>query len=572
MISRKTQASCLLALVLATAMPGQIERIQHLTARPEQFGRVDTLVLLDGRWTDPFDSGQISLDLEATGPSGQRLVVPAYYESGPSGTASIWRARWCPVEPGTHTVSFTLRNGDSTWRKEARPVPVAPSTRRGFLRVHNHWSMRFDNGEFFRGLGTNIGWEARSHDDSRFFRSLHEHPRFTYDYMLGSLAAHGGSFTRTWMCAWNLPLEWNHVVDTDRYVPDDARFNASAVARLDDLIDLAERTGVYLMLTLDTAGSLLGRDWGLNAYNSANGGPAARPEEFFTAPAARARYKDRLRYLVARWGHSPHLAVWEFFNEVDNAMYGQETPIPDSVVVAWHEEMAAHLAAIDPYKRPISTSISHREVAGLNDIPKIAFNQRHVYGPPSLVLDTHRQHAADVKPYVIGEYAFEWDWTKDFNAFAASMDSGFRHGLWYGLFSPTPILPMSWWWEYFDERGLTAYLARVRVILDRMLDDGHGAFEPLSASWNGGAIAPLAVRCGPSVYVLLVNEDSTQAAGTLALAAELVGDQWMQRYDAAPGVFAAPERVRDGRVPELVLEPDSATVLIFTPEAPGSTP
>lgn len=555
---------CLLFFSLTTTASAQVDRIQILTAQPERLGRVDYLVVLQADWTDPFDSHQVRLDLEARAPSGERVVVPCFYESGASGAPSLWRARWCPVEAGTHAVAFILAEGTNVTRAEAPAVDVAPSGRRGFLRVHDRWTLRFDNGETFRGLGINLGWEARSQDDSKFFRALHEHPRFNYEYMLGSLAARGGNVARTWMCPWNLPLEWNRIVDTDRYSPDTNRFNASAIRRMDELVALAEQLDVRLMLTLDTAGSFLGGHWALNPYNAANGGPAAVPADFFTSPAARARYKDRLRYLVARWGYSPHVAFWEFFNEIDNAMYGQQPErIADEVVVAWHTEMAAHLAALDPHRRPITTSISHREVTGLNDIPEIAINQRHVYGPPRLVVDTLRAHAMDAKPYIVGEYAFEWDWNKDFTSFAAEMDAGFRHGLWYGLFSSTPVLPMSWWWEYFDERGTTDHLRPVRAVMDRMLAAGDGAFAPLEAHAEGNTPAPLAVRCGSSSFVLLINETAAAVDGTVRLPPASTTKATLTVFDAATGTWSKPGRInaRDGIVATGPIPPGAIRIL-----------
>ena len=64
--------------------------------------------------------------------------------------------------------------------------------------------------------------------------------------------------------------------------------------------------------------------------------------------------------------------MWELFNEIDNAMYGQAPErYPDRVVVEWHAEMSAYLKAIDPYGRLVTTSISHRDVAGLNQVASI---------------------------------------------------------------------------------------------------------------------------------------------------------------------------------------------------------
>ena len=278
------------------------------------------------------------------------------------------------------------------------------------------------------------------------------------------------------MCPWNLPLEWHHVINSTRYSDDMGRFNASGIRRMDELVELAGKTDVYFMLTIDPHGAFLGDLWEQNSYNKKNGGPVATPAEFFTDSKARARYKDKLRYMVARWGYSPHLAVWEFFNEIDNAMYGQKPArIPDQVITDWHTEMGAALRALDPYGRLVTTSISHRDVAGLDQVPSFDFNQKHIYRNTLSIPAVIRQYVGSTgKPYVIGEFAHEWDWSLDFSPIAGDMDHEYKLGLWLGLFSPTPILPMSWWWEFFDERHLTPYLARVREIDERMIAAGRG--------------------------------------------------------------------------------------------------
>ena len=72
-------------------------------------------------------------------------------------------------------------------------------------------------------------------------------------------------------------------------------------------------------------------DWYLSYYNVANGGFLSKPQglllyirfslwlfipDFFTDERAKADYRNRLRYLVARYGYSTSVFAWEFFNEV----------------------------------------------------------------------------------------------------------------------------------------------------------------------------------------------------------------------------------------------------------------
>lgn len=507
----------LAALPQAKVQAATIESSYVLTESPEQWGRVDFVVMLTAEWSDPYDSSDVSLDLELRAPSGERISAPCFYERGASGASSVWRARFAPLEKGWYEGHFRLKDGTQEALSEAVSFEVTASGRRGFLRANGPWTLRFDNGDVFRGVGENVCWESRSNDDSRYFKELHENQRFNYEYMLGRLKANGGNFFRTWMSAWNLPLEWNQVVDTDRYEPSSERFNPGALARMDALVDLCEELGVYMMLTLDHAGCYIGGQWELNSYNVKNGGPAADAREFFESAEARHRYKDKLRYLVARWGYSPSIAAWEFFNEVDNVSYAFNPRIDDALVVDWHREMSAHLKTIDVYGHLRTTSVSHRDIEGLNDLTDLDIDQRHIYGSTIMIADTLRERVGKSgRPYVIGEYGYEWDWSKNFNEFGEEMDREFEQGLWRGLFSATPILPMSWWWEFFDERDTVEAIGPVSALNSEMLAAG-GELAAWSVAWTGTRSQAMGLKAGSTFYVLLVNGGDQADAGTMAI-------------------------------------------------------
>lgn len=517
--SLRAFGSVLALLVMVCSAGAQIESVTRITQTPARFERMDFVVILKADWDDPYRADNIRLDLELTAPSGKSLTLPAYFERGSSGQSSVWHARYAPGETGDYRGQFVLTGSAGRQVSAALSFAVAPSPHRGFLHAAGPWIFRFDNGEPFRGLGENLCWESRSNDDSRYFKPLHENQRFNFDYLLGSLSANGGNFTRVWMCPWNLPLEWKKVSpDTDRYTDDPAHFNASAINRMDQFVETTEAAGVYVLLSLDSHVGLVGDGWAHSNYNVKNGGPAATPQDFFTDPRARAQYKDKLRYLVARWGYSSHLAVWELFNEVDNAMYDQKpNRIPDDVVTAWHAEMSAYLKSIDPYGHLVTTSLSHRDVAGLNRVPSLDFNQRHIYkNTGSIPVAIRRSLKQEAKPVVVGEFGYEWDWSKNFNEFAGPMERDFKQGLWLGMFSPTPILPMSWWWEFFDERKLTPYFAAVREINERMLAAGGGEFAEVDCSATG--FTSFAVRCGPTTFVYIFNPAATAVSSEIQIA------------------------------------------------------
>ena len=475
----------------------QISDVALLTVKPMLYKKTEFNISLKAQWVNPYFQQDIALDIVFTTPSGKKLTLPCYYDSGRSGEKSLWKARFAPQEKGRYRYAATLREGANliSTSKTANFI-VKPSDGNGILHVKNNWVMQFDNGKPFRGLGENIGWESRASDDSKFFKALHEDSKYNYEYMLRSLASHGGNFFRTWIAAFNLPVDWQKPVNSNRYKASDDYFNPSAIVKMDRLVVLCDSLHLHMMLTL-----------GQGAFSVRTGGFSPTSADFFVNPKSKQRYKDRLRYFIARWGYSPAIGVWELFNEVDNVQFANKTkPISPDSIVQWHNEMSTYLKKSDPFGHPVTTSISHRDLKGLNTLPNIDINQKHIYKNTASIPKNIESYENDFhKPYVIGEYSYEWDWSKNFDDFAPEMDSDYKRGLWYGLFSPTPILPMSWWWEYFDNRKTDIYLARVRLIMNKMLSAGSGNFEKVPVKDSDTSVIDYSVKCGDKIFVYVFN-------------------------------------------------------------------
>jgi hypothetical protein len=350
-----------------------------------------------------------------------------------------------------------------------------------------------------------------------------DNDRWTYDYLLPTLAQNGANFFRTWMNYWNLPLEWNKVANTKRYTDHEAYFHPQAIKKMDELVALTDSLDLYFMLTLDFHGALMeSRGWPTSNYNVKNGGPAQSPTEFFTLAAAREKYKNRLRYLVGRWGYSTNIAAWEFFNEIDNAAFTRQDSllIPHQAITQWHQEMSRYLKEVDPYGHLVTTSVSHRDIAGMNAIPEIDFNQKHIYNHTERIPAIYPGYIQSyAKPYVVGEFGYRWE---DMNPrYAKEFNYDFKRGLWYGLFSPTPILPMSWWWELFDNQKTTRYFNSVREISDQMLEAGKGNFE--SVGVTAGQLHAQGVKCGDKYFIYLLNDSAETTEATVSL--QIMGKQ-----------------------------------------------
>ncbi len=478
---------------------------RQITRDVKQYEKAEFRIVLEETFQNPYNQREIALNMILRSPSGKSITLPCFFDESKE-NSTTWTARFTPREIGEYKYHFEcLRGNKIEEQSSVESFSSSPSNDDGFLHINDLWTLRFDSGKPFRGIGENVGWEPRSFSN----------PKWTYDYLLPRLSQNGANFFRSWMAPNNFPLEWKTVRHTNRYTNTDEYFNPDGIRRLDEVVELADSLGLYMMLTFDSHNALIeGNQWDIHNYNKKNGGPAETPTEFFTLPESRERYRNRLRYIVARWGYSPHIAAWEFFNEIDNAAFSDTdtTIIPHEAITDWHREMTAYLKEIDPYNHIVTTSVSHRQIEGLYSVDEIDLNQMHIYKrteqiPAGVKRYTKRYR----KPFVWGEFAYEWDWNKDFGVIGDEMDFDYKRGLWYGMFSPTPILPMSWWWEYFDERGLTTYFRGVREINDLMLEAGKGSFEHIEAQSRGAE--SYAVKCGDTWFAYLLNSStSTQTA------------------------------------------------------------
>jgi endoglucanase len=558
------RSSCLLLAMLSIFViqvnAQTISSYAMVTGSAQQYTKVEFNIAVSGSFSNAYNAAEISLDMMITSPAGVSIDQPCYYNSGTSPNSN-WVARFTPKEVGNYTYYFQLtESGTVVATSSSSSFTTSASSKNGFLHIAagNDWILQFDNGKPFKGIGMDYAWQPRNYESQKYI----------YSYMIPKLATNGANFFRTWMCPWNLPLEWKTVTTTNFYTNSTQYFNPSAIAGMDSLVNLAEANGMYMMLTLNTFGDLIDQ-WSTNNYNAVNGGPCSTPNDFFANAAAKAMFKNRLRYIIARWGYSTSIAAFELFNEIDNAVYGITPNLTQSDVTQWHTDMSAYIKSIDPYGHMVTTSISYQNITGLNAVPSFDFNQQHIYSDPSIgdiilnIPTTIRSYEASTgKPYSIGEYGY--DWRGPDTTLGAQNDSNFHQGLWYGLFSPTPIAPMSWWWEMFDNRGTTTYFHNIQDISNKMIASGGGNMTDLTINGNS-SLEKYGAKCGNDYYIYSRNK----SAGTLTtnLTVAVSGSTYdVTIYNTTTGAYADQGIISSSggilSLPGLVLGSGSDVILI----------
>jgi hypothetical protein len=232
------------------------------------------------------------------------------------------------------------------------------------------------------------------------------------------------------------------------------RYRQDTAARIDLALDLAAQLGQYYMICMDTHQDFREGGWEANPYNARKGGPCKTPGDWFTNETAKAYYKKRLRYTVARWGYSPNVLCWEFGNEFEGW-----ADSPQAIQLAWHGEMADYLRDLDPFGHLITTSFwSNTGPEQFWALKNIDIVQTHCYtNDDGNVAEAVRRYSLHQwqrfqKPHLFGEFGIRSHSTtadKDPQGWAI------HNALWAGLTSFCAGGVMPWWHEnYLDKLDL----------------------------------------------------------------------------------------------------------------------
>ncbi|MCX5662817.1 MAG: hypothetical protein NTW19_24305 [Planctomycetota bacterium] len=355
-----------------------------------------------------FATQDCALDPNATDP--HRTEKATLLDPLP-GAPPQWRLRFLPTTPGTHSLNafVSLRGGAPTsLGQHAFIVEPASAPFPGYIRFGpNQTHFATDDGQLFFPIGANFCW-------SNMTKVFHGQKLSDLFLMLRRLRDAGGNAYRLWVNAhWaGLTLDWADPAD-GRPLPF-GQISQTGAAKLDAIVEESERLGLGIMFCIDNMNIWSGDQIGSSSYARAQGGPCDKSADYFNLPAARAMTREKMKYLAARWAHSPAIWCWEFWNEIDGVGLDK---VSAHSMLAWHQEMAHALRGADPVGHLVTTSTGHPlDFPAMWQIPEIDFTQTHHYGYKDSVDDIVpllRGFHADAmrlwrKPHMFGELGISW--------------------------------------------------------------------------------------------------------------------------------------------------------------------
>lgn len=410
---------------------------------------------------NPFDYQENDVLVAITKPDQTTIRVPAFFDGN-----NTWKVRYTPDSTGRHTVNQVTLNGRSVQpaKLEPREFTVSGSPSSGFIRRDPRHRDRFifDNGSIYYPLGMNVAW-----DD--------------VVTIISKLGSSGGNWARVWMCHWGgTNLDWV----MSKKLPE-GQLDLEVARKWDQIIQAAEKAGVYLQVVLQHHGQYSTRvnpNWSENPWNKANGGFLTTPGEFFVHPKALSLTQAKYRYILARWGYSPHVMAWELFNEVEWTDSAASKRYNE--VVGWHERMARFLRQHDPYDHLVTTS-SSLEIPNL--YRSMDYLQPHAYpADPLAVIGRFDNEKLD-RPVFFGEIGP--DGLRD--------DGTFLHrALWASVASRMSGAAQYWAWDQVDKNNWYPRIQAVATFVRQSSLATYNNLRTVTPAIKTNERAPLTLRPG----------------------------------------------------------------------------
>lgn len=544
--------------------PLAITDFQAGAARVPQFAKLELTFDINRSYQNPFDPDIITVDAEFRDPDGEKVTVPAFHYQDfvrvdrarrveksrlledlvPVG-GGCWKVRFAPAKAGLY--SYVLKVVDNAGRRKEtlttrpRRFRCVPSSRRGYVRVAaDRRHFEFSTGQPFYPIGHNV--HSSNDVSDRNLRLLNLQPQGgprrrgkvgpqddrgtkAYETIFAKMAAHGENLAEVWMASWSLELEWT---DRWRHYFGLGRYNLHHAWKLDRILAIAERHGIYIHLVLDNHGALStfsDPEWDDNPYNEENGGFLADCKDYFSRLMARRWYRRKLRYIIARWGYSTRIMGFELWSEIDltgNTWNDHQNPRFLNAKVAWHREMTRHIKKIDHGRHLLTTHYSGtyaRVQAPLVQLPGIDYIALDAYrsggrtrtGHKSIVHlfeKTSRRLRIYGKPILVTEYGGS---PKVKYATLERMEADLHAGIWSAYMMDHAGTPLLWWFMYIDRENKYGHykaLANFAKGEDRR-NRGLETVKPM-VSGAQSPVSCLALKNDRSAYMWVYDEQSAR--------------------------------------------------------------
>ena len=382
------------------------------------YSPLELTVTLEAEYTNPYDLREISLDGIFTGPNGHEMQVPGFWDGDGN-----WKFRFTPSQIGTWTYAIQVKDSNGVSLTDEGDFSVVASTAHGWIIPGSSYDSSYSphylvytDGTPFYGIGhcdaLNILIDGFDIEDGV---GLFDDMKKAHE-----------NFVVWW------PMYANSIVNSSY-----ADYSFSNMKVIDAVVQDAQKEGIYLVFTIwdhpnlrDDTHAWADGNWTRNGFSKLDD-----INSFFVSDEAWAWQENLYRYIIARWGYSPAIGMWQTVSEINGTNAYDQTDV-------WHQKVNDYFVANDPYRHPTTASgsgeVDWSAGYAVMDMPQMHlynWNNDAVGAAQTMAKWTSQMWASNEKPNWVGEFGVKE------NKYYPEL---FHHAIWAALASGASMTPAEW--------------------------------------------------------------------------------------------------------------------------------
>ena len=322
---------------------GTIPSIQVAALNSDTIAKYDKLEIklsmTDASYANEYDPEEIDVYGIFTAPAGETVRINAFYDN--YNGVNEWKIRFAPFKIGAWSFQLFAKDIDGTGVSEAASFWVNESNYHGCLKVSlvNHHYLVYHDDTPFYGVGAYYPWNVENDADG-----------------LGILAQSGGNLFGYWNGNYDNTGNSGGIHQIESARTGIGYYDQDKCARIDEILSWAEQRNLEMMFALWPHDVLDENTWGYQGWLQNAFKEIVSAKQFYSDSLSWEYQKKLYRYIIARWGYSRSMGIWEFVNEI-NGTDGWYTG-NESAVIAWVQKVQDYFKDHDPYNRPTTISKS----------------------------------------------------------------------------------------------------------------------------------------------------------------------------------------------------------------------
>jgi len=298
------------------------------------FEMLELTIGLEADYENPYDPKQVDLFAEFVSPTGKPWKINGFYDG------ESWRLRFSPDELGEWSYKLLVQDRVGKYSGADGKFAVTATGHPGWIQLSesNKRFLEYRNGQSFYGINLAYPWGIT-------------------DFTLDRVAQNGVNLLTYWNGNYDNSGGGGGKNQLESKIAGIGQYDIRKANRIDELLVSFEDRDLHMNFVIWPHDSLADQipgwpsTWKMSAYSAL--GEAVD----FYEDQQMWEYQEKLyRYIIARWGHSRALGIWDIICEIngtDGWSFGRE-----AAANAWAKKTHDFFKENDPYGHPTMGSMA----------------------------------------------------------------------------------------------------------------------------------------------------------------------------------------------------------------------